>query len=104
MGKLTPFSQSNRIAGTWKHCDGFSDVEFSFSVVDGAVSVSVLDTSDGESPEIYDVVWSDQELALRFAAYWNTGRFVKYCVAVGPNQDRVEAIITYTVQELWERQ
>jgi hypothetical protein len=50
MDNATPSSQSNRIAGTWKHCDGFSDVEFSFSVVDGSVAVSVLDTSDGESP------------------------------------------------------
>ena len=104
MDKVTPFSQGNRIAGTWKYCDGFSDVEFSFSVVDGSVTVSVLDTSDGEAPEIYDVAWSEQEMVLRFAVLWNTGRFVKYRVAVGPNKNRVEATITYTVQELWERQ
>lgn len=103
MDNATPSSQSNRIAGTWKHCDGFSDIEFSFSVVDDSVAVSVLDTSDGESPEIYDIAWSDHELILRFAVHWNTGLFVKYRVAVGPNENRVEATITYTVQELWER-
>jgi len=104
MDKTTPSSQSCRIVGTWKHCDGFSDVEFSFSVVNGAVAVSVVDTTDGESPEIYDVAWSDSQLILCFAAHWNTGRFVKYRVAVGPNENRVEATITYTLQELWERQ
>lgn len=103
MDDAAPFSQSNRIVGTWKHCDGFSDIEFSFSVVDGGVAVSVVDTFDGESPEIYDIAWSDRELVLRFAALWNTGRSVKYRVSVGPNEDRIEATITYTVQELWER-
>lgn len=104
MSNTTPSSQINRIVGTWKHCDGFSDVEFSFSIVDGSVTISVVDTFDGESPEIYDVAWSDCELILRFVAHWSTGRFVKYRVSVGPNENRVEATITYTTQELWERQ
>lgn len=97
-------SEINRILGTWKHCDGYSDIEFSFSVADGAIVVSVLDTSDGETPEIYDVLWNDRELILCFAAHWNTGRFVKYRVSVSPIENRVEAIATYTVQEMWERQ
>lgn len=104
MGKTLPLSQSSRIVGTWKHCDGFSDIEFSFSVVNGTVAVSVVDTSDGETPEIFDVTWDDNQLFLCFTAHWRTGRFVKYRVAVGPNANRVEATITYTVQELWERQ
>jgi hypothetical protein len=104
MDNITPASQSSRIVGTWKHCDGFSDIEFSFSVVNGSVAVSVVDTSDDETPEIFDVTWDDNQLTLFFAAHWRTGRFVKYRVAVGPNANRMEATITYTVQELWERQ
>lgn len=97
-------TSSNRIAGTWKHCDGFSDTEFSFYVEGDAVMVSVVDTSDGETPEIYGVAWNEKELALQFNAHWSTGRFVKYRVAVGPNPDRAQATITTTYQELWERQ
>lgn len=101
---IATFSKSRRIAGTWKHCDGFSDVEFTFSVADGIVNVSIVDASDGERPEIYDVHWSESDLVIRFAAHWGTGRLVKYRVMIGPNPDRLEATITSTSQELWERQ
>lgn len=95
---------TDRIVGTWKHRDGFSEVEFSFSTEGGVVSVTVIDKFDDETPEIYDVDWNDSELVLRFAALWSTGRFVKYRVAVGPDPDRIQATITSTSQELWERQ
>jgi hypothetical protein len=101
---VTTISKSTRIAGTWKHCDGFTDVEFTFSVANGTVSVSIIDTSDGEKPDIYDVQWSEANLVLCFAAHWSTGRLLKYRVAVGPNADRLQATITSTHQELWERQ
>ncbi|HLF98005.1 MAG TPA: hypothetical protein VI457_12755 [Methylococcaceae bacterium] len=100
---MTDVSQNKRICGKWKHCDGFSDTEFSFSLVDGQVHVSVLDPNDHEEPDIYDVIWDEAGLALSFAVHWETGRFVKYRVAVGPRDDRLQATITYTVQELWER-
>lgn len=104
MNNVIPISHNNRITGTWKHCDGFCDIEFTFSVHEGNVAVSVIDTSDGETPEIYDVCWNERELVLRFAAHWSHGRFVKYRIAVGPNADRLQATITSTRQELWERQ
>ena len=101
---MDSFEQAARIAGTWKYCDGFSDVEFTFSVLDGLPAVSVVDTQDGETPEILGVSWSQDELTLRFSAHWAHGRLVKYQVAVGPNPDRLQATITSTRQELWERQ
>ena len=104
MTNIASISHNDRLAGTWKHCDGFSDVEFAFSVRDGDITVSVVDTSDGETPEIYDVQWSERDLVLCFAAHWAHGRFVKYRIAVGPNADRVQATITSTHQEVWERQ
>lgn len=104
MSNVIPLGMSHRIAGTWKYCDGLSDTEYSFSVVEGSVAVQVCDTSDGELPEVYDVQWSERELVLRFAAHWNTGRLVKYRISVGPNPDRIEATVTSTWQELWERQ
>lgn len=101
---IATISKNQRIAGIWKHCDGFSDVEFTFSITDGTVGISVIDASDGERPEIYDVQWSESELVLRFAAHWSTGRLVKCHVMAGPNPDRLQATITSTHQELWERQ
>lgn len=95
---------TDRIVGTWKHHDGFSEVEFSFSTEGGGITVTVIDKFDDETPEIYDVAWNEDELALRFAALWSTGRFVKYRVAVGPDPDRIQATITSTSQEQWERQ
>ena len=95
---------TDRIVGTWKHRDGFSEVEFSFSTLGDGVTVTVVDKFDGETPEIYDVAWNEDKLVLGFAALWSTGRFVKYRVAVGPDPDRVQATITSTSQELWERQ
>lgn len=104
MSNVISLSQNNRIVGTWKLCDGFSDTKFTFSVTDGVATVLVVDASDGEIPEIYDVTWNERDLAISFAAHWSSGRFVKYLASVGPNPDRLQATITTTWQELWERQ
>ncbi len=104
MSNVVAFSQNGRISGTWKHCDGFSNVEFTFAVADGDLSISVVDIDDGETPEIYDIHWNESQLEISFAALWSTGRLVKYRATVGPNKDRLQATITSTWQELWERQ
>ena len=104
MSNVIILGQKKRIAGTWKLCDGFSDVEFTFSITNGELSVSVVDKSDGEAPEIYDVQWREDQLEISFAALWSSGRLVKYRASVSPNEDRLQATITTTWQELWERQ
>lgn len=103
MDNATLLSQSHRIAGTWKFCDGFSDVEYVISIENGSPVVRVVDTSDGESPEVMDVAWIDSKLQLFFAVHWSHGRLCRYQVSIGPREDRVEAIITSTRQELWEK-
>ena len=104
MSNIVNLSQNARVTGTWKHCDGFSGTEFTFSVAGTEVSVSVTDTDDDEKPEIYDVSWNEAKLEISFAALWSSGRLLKYRVSVGPNKDRLQATITSTWQELWERQ
>lgn len=62
MGTVVTFGSAHRIVGTWKHCDGFSDLEFTFSLRDGTVHVSVLDTDDGGQPEVMAVEWTESTL------------------------------------------
>ncbi|MDR1935297.1 MAG: hypothetical protein LBS49_06920, partial [Candidatus Accumulibacter sp.] len=64
MSNVVALSQNGRIAGAWKHCDGFSDIEFTFSVTNGELSVSVVDAYDGEMPEIYDVHWNESQTEI----------------------------------------
>lgn len=104
MSNLISFSQKRRIAGTWKYCDGFSGVEFTFSLANDELFVSVVDTNDDEAAEIYDVRWNEDQLEISFAALWSNGRLVKYRASVGPNEDRLQTTITSTWQELLERQ
>jgi len=96
-------SQAHRVAGLWKFCDGFSAVEYAISIENGLPAVRVIDASDGESPEVMDVSWIESKLQLGFAVHWSHGRLCRYQVSLGPRRDRVEAIITSTHQELWER-
>ncbi|MGH8037952.1 MAG: hypothetical protein ACRES5_24560 [Pseudomonas sp.] len=104
MGTLLSFGSAHRIVGTWKHRDGFSDREFTFSLRDGHVEVAVVDTDDGERPEVMAVEWLEHELSLRFAVHWSTGRLVKYRFQVSPDDNRSLVTMTTTFQELWERQ
>ena len=103
MSNVIALGQKGRIDGAWKHCDGFSEVEFLFSVAEGELTVSVVDGSDGERPEIYDVNWIESQLELRFAVLWSSGRLTKYRASVGPNKDRLLVTATSTWQEMWER-
>lgn len=104
MSNVVPLSQRVRIAGRWKFRDGFSDIEFTITADGDDLGVDVVDTSDGERPEVFGVKWQEKDMSLLFAVHWSNGRFQKYQVAVGPDQDRVEATITSTIQEIWERQ
>lgn len=104
MGTVVTLGNAHRIVGTWKHCDGFSDLEFTFSLRDGVVHVSVLDTDSGDRPEVLAVEWTENTLSLAFAVHWSTGRLSRYCFQVSPNENRGNVTVTTTYQELWERQ
>jgi hypothetical protein len=103
MGTLLSFGNTHRVVGTWKHRDGLSEREFTFALRDGHVEVAVVDTGDGERPEVMAVEWLEHELSLRFAAHWSNGRLVKYCVQLSPDNNRGLVTMTTTFQELWER-
>jgi len=104
LSNVVPLSQRGRIAGRWKFRDGFSDIEFSITTQGDELGVVVVDTSDGERPEVFGVEWKEKDLSLSFAVHWANGRFQKYRVEIGPDMERVVATIATTVQELWERQ
>lgn len=59
-----------RYVGTWKYCDGFSDVEFTIKMRGPNPVVTALDRFDGEKPEIYDVAWDERQNVLSFAVHW----------------------------------
>ncbi len=104
MSNVVQLGNAHRVVGTWKHCDGFSELEFTFSLYDGTVGVSVLDVEDGERPEVMSVEWIDQALELGFSVHWRHGRLTRYRFQLSPNQNRGSVTLSTTYQELWERQ
>lgn len=104
MTNIVDIKSKNPLLGTWRCCDGFSDVEYTVTVNDGTLTVVGTDKHDGESAEIRDVVWSTHKNELHFSAYWpSSGRFVKYRLQPSVAPDRADVTYTYTAQETWER-
>lgn len=96
--------KANPFLGTWRSCDGLSDVEYTISLNDGEWIVSGLDKNDGEVAEIHNTSWVAESQELTFDAYWqSTGQITKYRFLRAPKSGR--AIVTYTVttQETWEK-
>ena len=102
MNSKAPKNNGKRYVGTWKCCDGFSDTEFTIKVHRAKPVVTVLDRSDGEKPEIYDVAWDEGHHTLSFAVHWSSGRFIKYRLSPSPVLGRVEVTYNVIAQELWE--
>jgi len=100
--KQTP-DQKKRLVGTWKCCDGFSDVAIKIAVRAGKFYVTVLDEYDDEKPDVYDVNWNEKQLELSFAVHWSSGRFIRYRFVPSVVAGRLELTFSYTDQELWER-
>ena len=95
--------QKKRLTGSWKCCDGFSDVVITIKVKAGKFFVSALDKYDGEEPEIYNITWSEKQFELSFAVHWSSGRFIKYRFMPSVVEGRLELTYSYFGQELWER-
>lgn len=96
--------QKKRLAGSWKCCDGFSDVVITIKVRAGKLTVSAIDKYDGEEPEIYDISWNEKQLALSFAVHWSSGRFIRYRFMPSVVPGRLELTYSFIGQELWERE
>jgi hypothetical protein len=104
MNRIVDIKSKNPLIGTWKCCDGFSDVQFTISTRSGLLAVDGTDTHDGEKAEIHDVVWLPDQSTLQFSAHWpSTGRFTKYRFQPSPSEGRVGVTYTYTAQEIWEK-
>jgi len=95
--------QKKRLAGSWKCCDGFSDVVITIKVRADNFNVSALDEYDGEEPEVYDIAWNEKQLELSFAIHWSSGRFIKYRFMPSVVEGRLELTYSFVGQELWER-
>jgi hypothetical protein len=104
MSHVVDLKSRNPLLGTWKTCDGFSDMHFTVSAENGKLLVTGVDIEDGEKPDIRDVVWTEEKRTLEFSSYWaSTGRLVKYRLRPAIAPGRAEVTYTYTAQETWER-
>jgi hypothetical protein len=95
--------QKRRLVGSWKCCDGFSDVVITVKLKADKFLVSVIDKYDGEEPGVYDIAWNEKQLELSFSIHWSSGRFIKYRFMPSVVNGRLELTYSYTGQELWER-
>jgi len=104
MGNVYELNARNPFLGTWRSCDGFSDVEYTVAVSEGKLIVSGIDKSDGEAAEIRNVAWSAAMLVLTFEAYWpSSGQLTKNRFTLAPKSGRANVTYSYTAQETWER-
>jgi len=104
MSNVRELSPRNPFLGTWRACDGFSEVEYTVALEDGRLLVSGFDKSDGEAAEIRNVVWSAGTSTLTFEAYWaSSGQLTKYRFTPAPKQGRANVTYSYTAQEIWEK-
>jgi hypothetical protein len=104
MARKRVLDQKKRLTGSWKCCDGFSDVAITVRVRTGKFVVSIVDKYDGEKPEVHDIAWNEKQLELGFSVHWSSGRFIKYRFMPSVVADRLELTYSYIGQELWERQ
>jgi hypothetical protein len=103
MSQVVDIKSRNPVLGTWKTCDGFSDVQYTVSAEAGKLVVTGVDTHDGEKPEIHDVLWIEEKRLLEFTSYWpSTGRSMKYRMRPAIAPGRADITYTYTSQETWE--
>jgi hypothetical protein len=104
MSNVHDLTPKNPYLGTWRSCDGFSDVEYTIAIEDGRLTVSGFDKADGEAAEIRNVAWSAGTSTLTFEAYWpSSGQLTKYRFAPAPRSGRANVTYSYTAQETWER-
>jgi thiamine pyrophosphokinase len=104
MSNVVEIGRSNPLVGTWRSCEGFSDVHVTIDFANGSYLVSAVDTHDGEHAEVHDVKWSHEESTLYFSTYWaSSGQFTKYRVQVAPSSGRVSVTYTFTGSDTWEK-
>jgi hypothetical protein len=105
MSHVVDIKSKNPLLGTWRSCDPFEEnVSFTISAEGGVLTVSGIDSTDGERPEVFGIAWSQDARTLEFSAHWpSTGRLTKYRFSAATSGDRTEVSYTFTVQQVWER-
>lgn len=104
MSNVVSIDPEGRFVGSWKCCDGFSEMTFRIAPMDGSFSVSIDDPDSDSTPEVFGVLYRPANRTLEFSVHWtDTGRFVKYRLTPSLVAGRVEVTFTYTAMELWER-
>lgn len=104
MSNVISIDPENRFVGSWKCCDGFSEIVFNVESVDGSFAVSVTDPDCDSTPEVFGTLYQPAKRTLEFSVHWShTGRCVKYRLIPSPVAGRVDVTFTYTAMELWER-
>ena len=103
MTKIVDINSRHPLVGTWKCCDGFSDIEIRIDFLDGKPDVSVSDKFDGEIPEVSDIRWNQEQDRLSFSTFWSSGRVVKYQFMPSPKNGRAGVTFSYVDQEIWEK-
>jgi hypothetical protein len=104
MASVHELAAKNPFLGTWRCCDGSSDVEYTIAAEGGKLVVSGVDKHDGEVAEIRNITWSAATSVLAFEAYWpSSGRFTQYRFVSAPRAGRASVTYTHTAQETWER-
>jgi hypothetical protein len=105
MAHVVDIKSKNPLLGTWRSCDPFEDnVQYTITADNGKLCVTGIDTSDGEVPEISDVVWFEDKGLLQFSSHWpSTGRLTKYRLSTSVSKDRVQVSYSFTAQQIWEK-
>jgi len=98
---LLSMTNENPLVGSWRCPDPFSYVELRVEAAETGFHVTVVDTNDGESADVYDISWDGD--ALSFAAHWpSTGRLTKYRL-LAVDHEAISVSYTYSGQETWVR-
>ena len=90
---------SNPFVGQWTASDGLSNVVLVIEEVSDGYSVMVVDQSDSEEAEVYDVEF--EEDVLSFKIHWESnGQFVKYQFRL-LSDNTLGVTYTFSAQETW---
>ncbi|GJL57129.1 MAG: hypothetical protein NPIRA02_42610 [Nitrospirales bacterium] len=101
MGDLVHINSNNPLVGEWVSSDGFSDVIVTISISGNKFSINVVDASDDEVAEVFEVTYVNKQ--LKFNVHWpSSGRFIKYAFLLTDN-DTVSVSYIYSGQETWKR-
>jgi hypothetical protein len=104
MSNVVSIDPEDRFVGSWKCCDGFSEIVFRVENKSGSFTVSVDDPGSDSTPEVFGTLYQPAKRTLEFSVHWgDTGRCVKYRLIPSPVAGRVDVTFTYTATELWER-